>query len=384
MLLNLIFSVIIICGVIISFFLSIVIYTIKFGNIRANKCISLFTITVMLFLLNGFVINSNFFLRFPEITLFLGSFKFLFGPAILFYTYAVINYKNKLHFKDIIHLAPFILYIFYTSFIIFTHKENLSHYILYWLNSSALQPEYILDSLFRLFMPVCLCGYLIYSKRLIKKYEQMSEKLTEIETKYLAWIRIFINYLIPVLVLWVILSMLMITGFTNSQVYVPMHVMISLIVFISGYSILVRPEVLYSAKPINRNNKYSTSPLTRKDIKKYFENIIRLMETEELFLNPKFDLSALSKRVNLPRNHLSQIINEETGMSFNDFINSYRIKKVKEWLENPSQNKSTISNIAYKAGFNSRATFNRAFKDNVGIAPSVFRKKFMLGKEYLN
>ncbi|WP_425289983.1 helix-turn-helix domain-containing protein, partial [Shewanella algae] len=67
---------------------------------------------------------------------------------------------------------------------------------------------------------------------------------------------------------------------------------------------------------------------------------------------------------------LSKIINRAFQMNFNDFINRYRVEEVKKQLQNPKNASLTIMSLAYDAGFNSKATFNRAFKKHTGENPS--------------
>lgn len=60
----------------------------------------------------------------------------------------------------------------------------------------------------------------------------------------------------------------------------------------------------------------------------------------------------------------------EFDTTFTDFLNATRLDWVYEQLLNPVNNRSSISTLAYKAGFNNLAWFNRAFKRKFGITPS--------------
>jgi AraC-like DNA-binding protein len=62
-------------------------------------------------------------------------------------------------------------------------------------------------------------------------------------------------------------------------------------------------------------------------------------------------------------------------MNFNDFINSHRVAEVKRRLEGNEAATVTIMSIAYDAGFNSKATFNRAFKKFTGGNPKDYGPK---------
>ena len=58
-----------------------------------------------------------------------------------------------------------------------------------------------------------------------------------------------------------------------------------------------------------------------------------------------------------------------------DFINSYRIKEAKRLLKNRLNEKSTILEILFEVGFNSKAAFNKAFKKKTGLTPSEYMKR---------
>jgi len=97
-----------------------------------------------------------------------------------------------------------------------------------------------------------------------------------------------------------------------------------------------------------------------------------LMEETKLYLNPKITREQLAKEANLNIKTLSSILNQHHGQSFNDFINSYRIEEVKIQLHSQKLLKQTITGIAFGAGFNSQATFQRVFKNTVGMSPKVY------------
>jgi AraC-like DNA-binding protein len=63
------------------------------------------------------------------------------------------------------------------------------------------------------------------------------------------------------------------------------------------------------------------------------------------------------------------VINQGFRLNFNDLINQYRIEAVKQKLKAGEQKTQTLLGIAYDCGFNSKATFNRAFKKATGQSP---------------
>lgn len=124
-----------------------------------------------------------------------------------------------------------------------------------------------------------------------------------------------------------------------------------------------------------KEEKYKTSALLPETVDQVLPRLREMMEKDKVYLDADLTLKKLAKPLNVHYNHLSQIINERMGKSFNDFINSYRIQEAKVKLSNPAEGKKTILEIAYETGFYSKSVFNTAFKKFTGMTPSQFRKE---------
>ena len=123
-----------------------------------------------------------------------------------------------------------------------------------------------------------------------------------------------------------------------------------------------------------KENKYKTLNIDIERKKSAADKLVRLMEDEKLFLDPNLTLQQLAKKFNLHYNHLSRIINEMFGVSFNDFINRYRIEEAKKKLKDPEIASQNILEIMYSCGFYSKSVFNTAFKKFTGKTPSQYRR----------
>jgi len=98
------------------------------------------------------------------------------------------------------------------------------------------------------------------------------------------------------------------------------------------------------------------------------------MTKEELFLDPTLTIQLLSNKIGIPVRDVSILINHKLGQHFFDFVNEYRIEKAMTILKDPSKNKLTILEILYEVGFNSKSSFNTAFKKYTGVTPTAYRK----------
>ena len=103
--------------------------------------------------------------------------------------------------------------------------------------------------------------------------------------------------------------------------------------------------------------------------------IIELVQNEKIYEDPELSLTQMAKQLQTNASILSKAINQGFDMCFNDFINQYRIEAVKEKLIAGEQKTQTLLGIAYDCGFNSKATFNRAFKKATGQSPKDWIKQ---------
>ncbi|NIJ46304.1 AraC-like DNA-binding protein [Wenyingzhuangia heitensis] len=126
--------------------------------------------------------------------------------------------------------------------------------------------------------------------------------------------------------------------------------------------------------PSVKVNKYKNSKLNSELIKKYKTEIIHIMETEKLYLNNKLSMDQVSKKLNIPRQYISEILNIHMNISFQDFINQYRVDEFISRLKNNQNNHFTLLAIAMEVGFSSKSSFNSTFKKIKGLTPSEYKK----------
>jgi AraC-like DNA-binding protein len=100
-----------------------------------------------------------------------------------------------------------------------------------------------------------------------------------------------------------------------------------------------------------------------------------LMETQELWREEGLTITRLAVRANLPEAQFRRLINDQLGYrNFPSFVNTHRIAAAKARLADPDEARTSISAIAYDIGFASLGPFNRAFREETGVAPSEWRR----------
>lgn len=261
---------------------------------------------------------------------------FLLGP--LFYLY--VNHRiNKDSNYELIHLAHF-----FPAFVLFL--------MLFFVEKS------FWDFGILRFYYVHLCVYYLMA---LRSYLLHLRKVQDTKNEYKA-----IRYSL------IILAALML-------LYIP--ILIAYINFvdallIAGASIYFAFLLLRHKGHLKNKVKYKHSTLDSEKSEALKARIIEAMIDDKLFLDSKLTLQRLCERLGINVSYLSQCINVEFGLSFNDYINSLRIETVKEKLIDPENTKYKISYLAYSSGFESISSFNTAFKKFTGKTPKEYRSEF--------
>jgi adenylate cyclase len=118
--------------------------------------------------------------------------------------------------------------------------------------------------------------------------------------------------------------------------------------------------------------KYKKLLFTDQELSRYKSELIDLMDEDRLYLNPELSLRLLAQYMNLPPNHMSQLLNEGFEQNFADFINSYRLEDFKAKLGTASAHQLTLLALAYDSGFNSKTVFNTFFKKKMRVTPKAY------------
>ena len=166
---------------------------------------------------------------------------------------------------------------------------------------------------------------------------------------------------------------LMIMGYDEYNSYYLL--VVAFLFFFVSFALIDRPGWIL---PRIKNGGYGQSKLKPDQIEEYKKRLLRIMEHEEYFLNQKLTIHDVSKQLNIPRRYISEVLNVHMNVSFQDFINKYRIDAFIDRLHMPKYANYTLFGLALEVGFSSKSTFNAAFKKNKGITPLAFKNSMVL------
>lgn len=106
----------------------------------------------------------------------------------------------------------------------------------------------------------------------------------------------------------------------------------------------------------------------------YARQVAEYLESSEAYTNPNLSLKDVAKATGLSSKNLSRAINAILEKSFFDLVNGLRVEKSKGLLLAKKERGYTLDTIAEECGFNSRFTFNAAFKRATGLTTSEWLK----------
>ncbi len=310
---------------------------------------------------------------------------FLIGPVFFFYIKTLLNSDFKLAGKDVLHFLPAAVYLIYSLIVFVGDKLFFDEYYFY-----ADGRDKDLDFWYQMSGLISMLFYLFRSLRHYQNYRKISlQELSFADEIAFKWIEIFAITFGLILILRVLFFVVNPEWgeFGSKYWYYLCFSILLLYISIRGYSNTVEAAIirfkthhLVELKPFsNEVEKDSKNqPNDSLNQKEWKDKIIHLFETNNIYTNPNLTLSEVANLLNTNRNIVSRAINQEFDMNFNDFVNKKRAEAVIVMLENGKHTDNTLLSIALDCGFNSKTTFNRAFKKHTAMTPKQYISKYGL------
>ncbi len=189
-----------------------------------------------------------------------------------------------------------------------------------------------------------------------------------------------IYFVIPIVILFMfsfINDILKIVGFSELRLFTDQNFNTYLLLVVAFLFYFIAFKLLSSGKeilPKTEISKYKNSNLNIDLINKYKADLISSMEKDKLYLNAKLSIQDVAEKLNIPRQYISEVLNEHMHTNFQDFINQYRVEEFINRLKNDQNNHFTLLAIATEVGFNSKSSFNAVFLKFKGLTPTQFKK----------
>jgi AraC-like DNA-binding protein len=384
------YSGILLLGAAHGLFLAIVLINVNTGNVLALRLLAFLTLTFAVDLSVNFFVVSDYILYFPRLIYVELVAAFLYGPLLYFYVLALTSREQwQFSARQWMHFLPFVV-----GIALLTPYYNLSNEILIdVIYADADVTEYIgswaLIGQVVEILPRLLIGvyFALGIRRLAQHGRDIRDQFSLIENISLYWLR---NLMVAIGVLYGLYLVALAFG-GKGPVENVLNVAIVVVVYTLGYMGLRQPIIftqrdqsqLYGADAqdmANENSaaaekpKYQRSALDDESSKMLLGELRELMATSRPYLDSKLTLSQLASQFKISSNYLSQIINQQTGSNFFDYINSHRVEAAKGVLADPAKARNNVLTIAMDSGFNSKSAFYTAFKHHENMTPSQYRQ----------
>ena len=309
-------------------------------------------------------------------------FRVLLGPALYFYAHATMSPETAID-KRLWALAlsgPILVVLVMVPFIFMINPaEKLA-----LANPATRDPE-----LWQIAVFTCLSAtlvfilytvlFLVMALKLHNSHrQQLMERFSEIEQRSVGWFR-------TVLLIWGVVWLMYAVEFALSALGVFWFGSGKLLPILEVFALAIFIQKALSQKILNESDKglprasqTRTALLSSERMQLIASKLEQTMIEDKLFLQDNLSLNKLSESISETENHISETLSQFLHTKFFQFVNGFRVEEAKKALQDRDK---LITSIAYDVGFNSKSTFNTAFKKIVGYSPSAYRNLLLENKQ---
>ncbi|MEM7161333.1 MAG: AraC family transcriptional regulator [Bacteroidota bacterium] len=302
----------------------------------------------------------------------------LIGPVFYFYVRTLLNRKFRLRKKDIIHFLPAILYAFYILVVFIVDKILLDTFYFY-----ADGKDMDLDFWYQMAGLISMMFYLTRSYQFYISYRRAAvQEVSFADAISFNWIKHFALVFALILILRVLFFILNPEWgeFGSKYWYYLCFSVLLMYISIAGYTHTIKSSfhlsmpAAFDFEEKEKTDEFNIESHAQRDasLYKWKEKIDHLFEVEKIHTHSNLTLSELAVILKTNRNVISKTINQEYDLNFNDLVNAKRARAVIEKLKKGEHAQNTLLAIALDCGFNSKTTFNRAFKKHTGLSPKQY------------
>jgi AraC-like DNA-binding protein len=336
---------------------------------RADFWLAVLLIVLCCALITPFIGFANVYDLNQWLTYFPFGIAYSYGVLVWLYTLHLTDSKRRFQSKDLLLFIPTFVYLAF-RFYLFSHDLDWKRWFGDSYGNLSNSIVFVTEIIWNL-------AFLYFSIRHYQKYRAwLNENYSDTEKVKFDWLRNFLYVFTAILIIGAFFD------FTNSFVFKLSYIqffyfeiVLALTTYylaVAGYLRSKTIELNFTEKEAEKIDERKTL-LAEKDLEKLKTKLQDLMQNDKIYLEPNLTLNDLSRKLGVNSSVLSYAINNGFGVNFNDFVNEFRIAEVKEKLKTDAD--STLLNVAFDCGFNSKATFNRAFKKFTGVSPKEFQSE---------
>ena len=342
------------------------------GNRLSKNLLGVFFLSQGLSVSDVFLMISGSYAKFPQFAFILNSLPLVYGPLLLLLTKSVMEKDYQLRKKDLLHFLPYV--IIFLIFIFLFHAHNLDYKREFLRRASSDPGAASVVVSFLIF--AIIGGYILWCYQRIQLYrQQIKEEVSNVDKINLGWLQMTLFGFAAIMLLTLLIQLFQDVSPENEGLNILLFILlVGMLLFIMSAIVRgLKSDVIFttSFETINKKNP-SEKGFAHVDEEK-LNRLKNYMNTEQPFLDPSLSLKELANKLGLPSRELSIMINQGTGQPFFDFVNSYRIQFAQNKIHNTVDVKYTILEAMYASGFNSKSSFNTAFKKHCGLTPTQWK-----------
>jgi AraC-like DNA-binding protein len=341
-------------------------------NRAAGRWLALLIIAVVALITPYTIGFAGFYERWPWLSFAPLSYTLAFGPLIYCYTAALIGaplHRVWPHFVPV--AVQFLAYALVFPFPLPTKD---------WWNTIIHAP--VIDPAFDIAALVSIAAYSAAAWRAYRGYRLwLDENRTDGVDFDPVWIRNFLAALVLAGLIWT--GFLIAKQIDPSRDYFdqfPLYVGFSALVIylgIGGWRHSATPFPAMNAPPLPggaEQAETADAPTPARDWAQQGRAWLARIDAEALWRDPALTLAGLARILGTNTTYLSRGLGAAAGENFNAVINRRRVAQLQSLLDAPGEDRDLLT-LAFEVGFNSKASFNRAFKEFAGMSPSAWRLK---------
>lgn len=303
----------------------------------------------------------------PEVKLF---FPVLFLHYVLEKIGTSKKYIRFLRFHYI--LAILISFLTVINFMIFIVNGNSLYDYFSW---DTISMTFLTNQYYAFFLTIVV--FVIAVVEVLHYKDRIKNQYSDLGMLQIRWLWQFIFSLTPIIAMWGLELLRIALGGSGMSPFVlwTWAFIILFIYFVSFIAFQQRnlfdgaPQLIIDKNPSMEINEQEH----KKDRKTMHETIQEEMNLKKYYLDQDLTLYDLSKKIGISSRALSNCINKEMGINFNEWVNNYRVDAALKMLEDPDKINFSIEGIGEDSGFKSRSAMYAAFKKKTGFSPGHYR-----------
>jgi len=353
-------------------FLAITLTLIHNKNKSANRVLSIILLIASIMLI-GRIFHPRFSgVLFFRIAGFVDTLIFIFGPLLYTYLRRLTFYESPDYKIPWYHFILAFCHLVFFSWTLTYAAEEMKTII----NTGGFNLAYFIVETIGLLSNLVYIIKSYHLLRIYKKEEKTNLSYSQKVQNYMSFFLLGISFFVG---LWIL-------SYTNTYFmryrelrfvsYNLIWISIPIIIYIVGFFSLKQPEIFRI--PLIKKKTVQKERLDGKELESLKKSLENLMVHKKIYLNNELTLKELSEELNTSTNNVSWLLNNIHKCSFYDYINTYRVQEFVSKIQKGEHFNHTILALSLDSGFNSKSTFNKAFKVIKNETPSNYIKRLKI------